>query len=50
MPNLKTVQDDDECLLLYDLNWSENLDLPYNYEKFDLDSPDDECKSEFRFD
>ena len=50
MPNLKTVQDmillahadhlidDDECLLLYDLNRSKNLDLPYHsYEKFDLD-------------
>ena len=58
MPNLKTVQDmillahadhlidDDECLLLYDLNRSKNLDLPYHsYEKFDLDSlSEDECK------
>ena len=64
MPNLKTVQDmillahadhlidDDECLLLYDLNRSKNLHLPYHsYEKFDLDSlSEDECKSEFRFD
>ena len=64
MSNLKTVQhtillahadhliDDDECLLLYDLNRSKNLDLPYHsYEKFDLDSVcEDECKSEFRFD
>ena len=59
MLNLKTVQDmilpahadhlidDDECLLLYDLNRSRNLDLPYHY----LDSlSEDECKSEFRFD
>ena len=51
MPNLKTVEDmillahadhlidDDECLLLYDLNRSKNLDLPYHsYEKFDLNS------------
>ena len=42
--NLKTVQDmillahanhlidNDECLLLYNLNQSKNLDLPYNYE------------------
>ena len=64
MSNLKTVQDmillahadhlidDDECLLLYDLNRSKNLDLPYqSYEKFDLDSlSEDECKREFRFD
>ena len=64
MPNVKTVHDmvllahadhlidDDECLLLYDLNRSKNLHLPYrSYEKFDLDSlSEDECKSEFRFD
>ena len=64
MPNLKTVQDmilldyadhfvdDDEYLLLYELNRSKNLDLPYHsYEKFDLDSLfEDECKREFRFD
>ena len=64
MSNLKTFQDiillahadhvidDDECLLLYDLNRSKNLDLPYHTdEKFDLDSlSEDECKSEFRFD
>jgi len=43
--------DDEEMLLLYDLNRSKNLDIPYwKYEKFELDSPsDDECKSEFRF-
>ena len=63
MPNLKTVQDmvllahadhlidDDKCLLLYDLNRSKNLDLPYHsYKKIDLDSlSEDECKSEYRF-
>ena len=43
--------DDEEMLLLYDLNTSKNLDIPYwKYHKFDLDSlSDDECKSEFRF-
>ena len=50
MANLKTVQDtvllahadhlidDDECLLLYHLDQSKNLDLPYHsYKKFYLD-------------
>ena len=43
--------DDEEMLLLYDLNRSKDLDIPYwKYEKFELDSrSDDECKSEFRF-
>jgi len=43
--------DDEEMLLLYDLNRSKNLDIPYwKYDKFELDSlSDDECKSEFRF-
>lgn len=43
--------DDEEMLLLYDLNRSKNLDIPYwKYEKFELDSlSDEECKSEFRF-
>lgn len=42
---------DEELLLLYDVNTSKNLDIPYwKYDKFDLDSlSDDECKSEFRF-
>ena len=42
---------DEEMLLLYDVNTSKNLDIPYwKYEKFNLDSlSDDECKSEFRF-
>ena len=63
MPNLKTVQDmillahandlidGDEFLISYDLSWSKNLDLPYSYEKFDLDSlSQNKCKSKFRFD
>ena len=43
--------DDEEFLLLFDINKSDNLDLPYkNYENFDLDLlEDDECVSEFRF-
>ena len=42
---------DEEFLLLYDLNKSSNLELPYwSYDHFDLDLiTDDECKSEFRF-
>ena len=42
---------DEEMLLLYDLNRSKNLDIPYwKCDKFELDSlSDDECKSEFRF-
>ena len=63
MPKLKTIRDiillthtdrlidDDECLLLYDLNQSKNLDLPYlDHNRFDLDElNEDQCKSEFRF-
>lgn len=43
--------EDEELLLLYDVNTSKNLDIPYwKYDKFDLDClSDDECKSEFRF-
>lgn len=43
--------DNEETFLLYDLNTSKNLVIPYwKYNKFDLDSlSDDECKSEFRF-
>ena len=43
--------DDETFCLLYDLNKSNNLDLPYDiYEKFELDELcDDECKNEFRF-
>ena len=42
--------DDTEFLLLYDVNSSKNLDLPYwNYPKFDLDNlTDQECLTEFR--
>ena len=38
-------------MLLYDLNTSRNIDLPYwSYKEFDLDTlSDDECRSEFRF-
>ena len=38
-------------MLLYDLNTSNNIDLPYwSYDEFDLDMmSDDECRSEFRF-
>ena len=45
------IIDDEEFLLLYDLNTSSNLDLPYDlYERFDFDGlDDDECLSEFRF-
>ena len=63
MPKLKTVRDslliahsenildDEELLLLFDVNRSTNLDLPYwSYESFDLDSwSEDECKSQLRF-
>jgi len=43
--------DDEEYVLLYDINKSKNLDLPYwEYDRFDLDKLcDDECKAEFRF-
>ena len=42
---------DEECLLLYDLNRSTNLDFPYQqYPLFDLDDmQNDECLAEFRF-
>ena len=42
---------DEEFVLLYDMNRSTNLDIPYlDYERFDLDKMnDDECKAEFRF-
>lgn len=42
---------DDKLLLLYYLNMSDNLDLPYNsYPGFDFnDLENDECLSEFRF-
>ena len=44
------VINDEEFLLLYDLNRSNNVDLPYNsYPGFDFDDlADDECLSEFR--
>jgi len=42
---------DEELLLLYDLNTSNNLDLPYDlYPTFNFDDlENDECLSEFRF-
>ena len=42
---------DEEFLLLYDINTSNSLELPYwKYPYFDLDKMcDDECKAEFRF-
>ena len=42
---------DEECLLLYDLNGSTNLDFPYEqYSLFDLDDmQNNECLAEFRF-
>ena len=45
------VINDEELLLLYDLNRSDNVDLSYNsYPGFDFhDLEDDECLSEFRF-
>ncbi|CAH3103445.1 unnamed protein product [Pocillopora meandrina] len=45
------VINDGELLLLYDLNRSDNVDLPHNsYPGFDFnDLEDDECLSEFRF-
>ena len=63
MPSLREIRDmllfahndnlinEEEFLLLYDLNKSSNLELPYwSYDQFDLDLlTDDECKSEFRF-
>ena len=63
MPKLKHVREailvahganlinEEECLLLYDINKSMNLDLPFwSYENFDLDQlNEDECRSEFRF-
>lgn len=42
---------EEEFLLLYDINLSKNIDLPYwAYDKFELENlTDDECKTEFRF-
>ncbi|KAK3728021.1 hypothetical protein QZH41_009525 [Actinostola sp. cb2023] len=41
---------DEEFAILYDVNCSKNLDLPYDdYERFDLDNMEnDECIAEFR--
>ena len=63
MPSLREIRDillfahsdnlinDEEFWLLYDINKSSNVELPYwTYGRFDLDVlTDDECKSEFIF-
>ena len=51
LSHYEVIIDDEEFLLLYDLNKSNNLDLPYDsYESFDFDVLEkDECLSEFRF-
>jgi len=51
LSHYEVIIDDKEFLLLYDLNKSNNLDLPYDsYESFDFDVlEEDECLSEFRF-
>ena len=45
------ILNDEEFLLLYDINTSKSVDLPYwQYPEFDLDNlSDEECKAEFRF-
>ena len=47
----ENIQDDEELLLLFDVNRSTNLDLPYwSYESYELYSwNEDEWKSELRF-
>ena len=42
---------DEEVMLLYDVNSSKNLSLPFwKYDRFSLDNMEnDECISEFRF-
>ncbi|EDO35600.1 predicted protein [Nematostella vectensis] len=49
--NYQGIINDRDVLLLYDLNTSNHIDLPYNsYENFDFDIlEEDECMSEFRF-
>ena len=63
MPNLRKIRgallaaydlgaiDDVEFALLYDLNTSKNLEIPYwQYEQFNLKNMNaDECKAVFRF-
>ena len=45
------IINDEEFLLLYDVDRSENPDFPYwKFPEFDLDKQsDDECNSEFQF-
>ena len=47
----KGIVDDEEFLVLYNINTSPNLDVPYDlYERFDFDGlDDDEYLSEFCF-
>ena len=47
----ENVINDEDLVLLYDLNTSKNINLPYwSYKEFDLDTlRDNECRSEFRF-
>ena len=42
---------DEIFIILYDVNWSKNLEVPYwNYRKFDPELyTDDECLAYFRF-
>ena len=51
LSHFHNIIDDDEFVCLYELNTSNNLDLPYwQYERFNLENiTDDECWSEFRF-
>jgi len=51
LAHFENVIDDEEFLLLYDLQKSNNLVLPYwKYDKFNLQQMQkDECISEFRF-
>ena len=51
LANNDTLISEEEILLLYDLNKSRNLKLPYwSYDQFDLNLlTDDECMSGFRF-
>lgn len=51
MANADCLLDDEEFLLLYDINISKSLDLPYwQYPNFELDDlSNNEWKSELRF-
>jgi len=51
LSNSEGLISNEEFVLLYEVNQSDNLDITYDsYEKFDLDSlTEDECWGEFRF-